>query len=577
MNKKNWEYEKFEELTVLQKLMSSLDVSMPIAKLLVNRGVKSFEDAKLFFRPDLEKLHDPFLMKGMNEAVARIQLALDQNENILIYGDYDVDGTTSVALMFQYLRNFTDKLHYYIPDRYDEGYGLSEKGVDFAIDNGFSLIITLDCGIKAVEKVLHGKNSGIDFIVCDHHTPGEELPDAIILNPKQKDCQYPFKELCGCGVGFKLAQALNDSFALPFSEVEHLLDLVMVAIGADMVSVMGENRILAYHGLRKLNEAPRAGFNVLLELANRKPPLTVTDVVFTIAPRINAAGRIKTGNKAVQLLLSTTIAEAQSIGKEINNYNSERKIIEKEITEEALGFIDINEDYKSHFVTVLFKKDWHKGVVGIVASRLIEKHYKPTIVLTESKGKAVGSVRSIKGFNVYEALQECSQYLIQFGGHKYAAGLTMEIDNIEPFRLAFNEVVKRKLDEKIQVDELEIADEIEFRDIFLTETNGIPKFLRILKQFAPFGPDNMKPVFVSKNVRVFGEITWLKDEHAKMRVCQQDDDLKINAIGFNFIERKKVFDEKLFDMAFHIEENVWRDRSSVQLILKDVKPSDTDV
>ena len=571
MTEKKWEYGGFEELTVLQRLMTDLDMSKPLAKLLINRGVKTFDEAKQFFRPDLDQLHDPFLMKGMQNAVDRIHQAISSEENILIYGDYDVDGTTSVALMYQYLRNFTDKLHYYIPDRYDEGYGLSEKGVDFAIDNNFSLIITLDCGIKAVDKVHKGKSSGVDFIICDHHNPGKDLPDAIILNPKQSDCPYPFKDLCGCGVGFKLAQALNDSYALPFSEVEHLLDLVMVAIGADMVSVMGENRVLAFYGLKKLNQAPRIGFSVLLELAGRKPPLTVTDVVFTIAPRINAAGRIESGNKAVELLLSTSIMEAQTIGKEINDYNTKRKLIEKEITQEALNYIDLNTEYQSHFVTVLYKKDWHKGVIGIVASRVIEHHYKPTVILTEAKGKAVGSVRSIKGFDVYSALQECSQYLIQFGGHKYAAGLTMEIENIEPFRLAFNEVVSTRLKENHQIDEIEIADEIELRDIFLNEKVGIPKFLRILKQFAPFGPDNMKPVFVSKNVRISGELSWLKSAHSKMQLKQDNDDHKISAIGFNFLEKQDILNDKIFDIAFHIEENTWRGASNIQLILVDVK------
>ncbi|MFK8037570.1 MAG: single-stranded-DNA-specific exonuclease RecJ [Crocinitomicaceae bacterium] len=567
---KNWKYENFEDVSTLQSLMTALDISKPIAKLLISRGVKTFDEAKIFFRPNLEDLHNPFLMKGMNEAVERIQMAIDDGENILIYGDYDVDGTTSVALMFQYLRNFTEKLHYYIPDRYEEGYGVSNKGVDFAIDNNFTLIIALDCGIKAVDKVGRAKESNVDFIICDHHMPDEILPEAIILNPKQKDCQYPFKELCGCGVGFKLVQAINDTFALPFSEIEYLLDLVMVAIGADMVSVMGENRILSYHGLRKLNKTPRIGFNVLLELANRQPPLTVTDVVFTLAPRINAAGRIKSGNKAVELLLATTTIEAQSIGKEINDYNLERRQIEKEISKEALHFIEINEAYKSHHVTVLFKKDWHKGVIGIVASRLIEKYYKPTVVLTESNGLAVGSVRSIKGFDVYKALQACSKYLIQFGGHKYAAGLTMKIEDIEDFRMAFNTVVSESFVGNHQIENLEIADDIDFRDIFLSETTGIPKFLRILKQFAPFGPDNMKPIFATKNVRTKGAVKWLKSIHAKTILFQNDDEVYLDAIGFNFEEKKTIFDNKLINIAYHIDENNWQGNCAVQLILKDV-------
>ncbi len=568
---KKWEYTKFEDVSDLQILMSELDIPMPIAKLLISRGVKTYDQAKSFFRPNLESLHNPFLMKGMDSAVERIQEAISNGENILIYGDYDVDGTTAVTLMFQYLRNFTENLHYYIPDRYEEGYGVSEKGVNFAIDNDFSLIIALDCGIKAIEKVSLAKSAGIDFIICDHHTPGDSLPEAIILNPKQNDCNYPFKELCGCGVGFKLTQALNDSFALPFSEIEHLLDLVMVAIGADMVSVMGENRILAYHGLKKLNENPRIGFNVLLELANKKTPLTVTDVVFTLAPRINAAGRIKSGNKAVELLLSTTVLEAQIIGKEINQYNAERRLIEKAITEEALHYIDINEDYKSHFCTVLYKEDWHKGVVGIVASRVIEHHYKPTVILTKSNGLAVGSVRSIAGFNVYNALESCSQYLIQFGGHKFAAGVTMDIDQIENFREAFNREVKKTLNEKIQTEEIEISDEIDFRDIFLNENIGIPKFVRILRQFAPFGPDNMKPIFVTKYTRVKGNLKWLKEVHVKAVLTQNEDEVEV--IGFNFENKTSALNSKLIDIAYHIDVNDWLGQQKVQLVLKDVTPS----
>jgi single-stranded-DNA-specific exonuclease len=577
MNVKRWEYESFEDVSTLQSLMASLDISKPLAKLLINRKIKTFSEAKAFFRPDLELLHDPFLMKDMSQAVERIQEAIDKEENILIYGDYDVDGTTAVALMYQYLRNFTDKLHYYIPDRYNEGYGLSDQGVKFAVDNDFTLVITLDCGIKAIDKVEKGRNKGVDFIICDHHTPDDILPNAIILNPKQKNCHYPFKDLCGCGVGFKLAQAINDTFALPFSEIEHLLDLVMVAIGADMVSVMGENRVFAHHGLRKLNEAPRIGFHVLLELANRKPPLTVTDVVFTIAPRINAAGRIKSGNKAVELLLSTEIQHAQAIGKEINRYNQERKLIEGDITKEALHFMEINEKYKSHCVTVLYKENWHKGVVGIVASRVIEHYYRPTVILTESNGKAVGSVRSVKGFNVYEALKACENFLIQFGGHKYAAGLTMEIDQIENFRLAFNSVVEKRLSESMQTEELEIADEIEFRDIFLNENYGTPKFVRILKQFAPFGPDNMKPIFVTKQVRIRGDIRWLKDVHAKMVLCQESSMIDIDAIAFNAIDKKDILSNTHIDIAYHIEENNWNDQKKIQLVILDIKRTKTAV
>ncbi len=569
---KNWEYTDFENVDTIQQLIESLNVSKPIARLLLNRGIDSFEKAKSFFRPELEDLHDPFLMKGMTEAVDRIQNAIDQNENILIYGDYDVDGTTSVTLMYQYLNNFTQNIHYYIPDRYKEGYGVSNIGIDFAIDNNFSLVIALDCGIKAVEKVGRAKENGVDFIICDHHLPSDVLPDAIILNPKQKDCNYPFKELCGCGVGFKLAHALNDTFALPFSEIEYLLDLVMVAIGADMVSVMGENRIMAFHGLRKLNEMPRIGFAALLELANKRPPLTVTDVVFTIAPRINAAGRIESGNRAVELLLSTTIAEAQDIGKQINNYNLERREIEKEMTDEALNIIREHPTYQSNPTTVVFNSRWHKGVVGIVASRLIETYYKPTVVLTESNTMAVGSVRSVKGFNVYDALCECSDLIEQFGGHKYAAGLTLRPENVDAFRDRFNQVAEKHLSKAQKVPSVDIEENIDFRDIYEGETSGIPKFYRILKQFAPFGPGNMKPVFSTKNVRIDGEPRILKEAHLKLRVFQeQDSEQIIDAIGFNFSDYFGLIGNPSINIAYQIEENNWNNFSRLQLILKDIK------
>ena len=569
---KNWEYSDFEGVGKQQELIDSLNISKTIAKLLLNRGIDTFEKAKNFFRPDISKLHDPFLMKGMDEAVNRIQDAINDNEKILIYGDYDVDGTTSVALMYQYLNNFTQNLDYYIPDRYKEGYGVSYTAIDFVIEHKHTLVIALDCGIKAVDKVKKAKESGIDFIICDHHTPGDILPDAIILNPKQKECNYPFKELCGCGVGFKLAQGLNDTFALPFSEIEYLLDLVMVAIGADMVSVMGENRIMAYHGLKKLNETPRIGFSVLLELAGKSSPLTVTDVVFNIAPRINAAGRIKSGNKAVELLLSNTILEAQVIGKEINNYNIERRAIEKEITEEATKLILSDNNLKNAHTTVVFNDTWHKGVIGIVASRLIEKFYRPTIVLTESGGLAVGSVRSIKDFNVYEALEECEEYLEQFGGHMYAAGLTMRLENMESFAKKFNEVVKNKLNAQKQTEVLNIEETIDFRDIFLEERNTIPKFYRILKQFGPFGPDNMKPIFMTNNVCIKGKPQILKESHLKMKVYQESEEhIIINSIGFNFEDYFHLLDNKRLSLAYHLEENNWNNRTDIQIVLKGMK------
>lgn len=567
-----WQFQQFNQQDELVKLIEDLDISTALAKILLDRGITNFEAAKAFFRPQLDELHDPFLMKGMDDAVNRIQDAIANDEKIMIFGDYDVDGTTAVALMYQYLTNFTQNLTYYIPDRYKEGYGVSDIGIDFAIDNDITLIIALDCGTKAVDKIKRAKNNKVDFIVCDHHTPGESLPDAIILNPKQKECDYPFKELCGCGVGFKLAQAINDTMALPFSEIEYLLDLVMVAIGADIVSVMGENRVMAHYGLKKLNEQPRVGFKELLKLAKKEGRLTVTDVVFTIAPRINAAGRIKTGNKAVELLLTDTVEAAEKIGKEINNYNTERRVLDKEITEQALNQIRNDEWLLNAQSTVVFNKSWHKGVVGIVASRLVETYYRPTIVLTESNGQAVGSARSVKDFNVYNAIEQCSDLITQFGGHFYAAGMTMPVENVPAFKLKFNQVVSDTITKEQQQSKIEITDVIEFRDIYEAERNVIPKFYRVLKQFAPFGPDNMHPVFVSKNVEVSGSARLLKDEHLKLKLVQDHyPDIEIDAIGFGLGEFYNQVQNNTFDIAYTIDENNWRGKSTLQLMIKDIK------
>jgi len=570
-----WQFQQFNQQDALVKLIEDLDISTSLAKILLDRKITNFDDAKAFFRPQLSELHDPFLMKGMEEAVNRIQDAIANEEKIMIFGDYDVDGTTAVALMYQYLSNFTQKLTYYIPDRYKEGYGVSHAGIDFAIDNDITLIIALDCGTKAVEKVSRAKKNNVDFIICDHHTPGAILPDAILLNPKQEECNYPFKELCGCGVGFKLAQAINDTMALPFSEVEYLLDLVMVAIGADIVSVMGENRVMAHYGLKKLNEQPRIGFKELLKLAKKEGKLTVTDVVFTLAPRINAAGRIKTGNKAVELLLTDTVDAAEKIGKEINNYNTERRVLDKDITEQALNQINNDEWLLNAKSTVVFNENWHKGVVGIVASRLIETYYRPTIVLTESNGQAVGSARSVKNFNVYNAIEQCSDLITQFGGHFYAAGLTMPVENVPAFKLKFNEVVSDTITKDQQKSKIEITDTIEFRDIFEAERNVIPKFYRVLKQFAPFGPDNMHPVFVTKNVEISGSARLLKDEHLKLKLMQEEyPDIEIDAIGFGLGHFYNQIQNKTFDVAYTIDENNWRGKSTLQLMIKDIKIKD---
>ncbi|MEO9532310.1 MAG: single-stranded-DNA-specific exonuclease RecJ [Crocinitomicaceae bacterium] len=571
---KRWVIKESPATEQIAKIIEEVGVSRPVATILAQRNIQSFDEAKAFFRPEITDLHDPFLMKGMADAVDRIEQAIARNENILVFGDYDVDGTTAVALMYSFIASTYEQVGYYIPDRYKEGYGVSMEGIEFAIDNSFTLIIALDCGIKAIEKVAYAKENGIDFIICDHHTPGEQVPDAIILNPKQKDCEYPYKELCGCGVGFKLAQAVNQARGGVIEDVYHLLDLVMVAIGADIVSMSGENRILAYYGLHLLNNTPRVGFEALLKLANKTGELSVTDVVFSIAPRINAAGRIDSGNKAVELLLAESLEEVDEISKLINTHNETRKGLDREITKEALQMIEEDEWLLNAKSSVLFNKDWHKGVVGIVASRLTESYYRPTIVLTESNGKAVGSARSVRGFNVYEAINQCSDLLEQFGGHFYAAGLTMDLDNLVPFKMKFNQVVERTITEQQLVPEIEIDCEIDFRDIFEETRSGIPRFYRILKQIAPFGPDNRRPIFVSRAVKDTGSSRILKDEHLKLSLVQNDyPELVLNGIAFRMAEYYPLLAEGYVDIVYSLEENHWNGSSTLQLMIKDIRKS----
>ena len=571
---KRWVIKESPATEQIAKIIEEVGVSRPVATILAQRNIQSFDEAKAFFRPEITDLHDPFLMKGMADAVDRIEQAIARNENILVFGDYDVDGTTAVALMYSFIASTYEQVGYYIPDRYKEGYGVSMEGIEFAIDNCFTLIIALDCGIKAIEKVAYAKENGVDFIICDHHTPGEQVPDAIILNPKQKDCEYPYKELCGCGVGFKLAQAVNQARGGVIEDVYHLLDLVMVAIGADIVSMSGENRILAYYGLHLLNNTPRVGFEALLKLANKTGELSVTDVVFSIAPRINAAGRIDSGNKAVELLLAESLEEVDEISKLINTHNETRKGLDREITKEALQMIEEDEWLLNAKSSVLFNKDWHKGVVGIVASRLTESYYRPTIVLTESNGKAVGSARSVRGFNVYEAINQCSDLLEQFGGHFYAAGLTMDLDNLVPFKMKFNQVVERTITEQQLVPEIEIDCEIDFRDIFEETRSGIPRFYRILKQIAPFGPDNRRPIFVSRAVKDTGSSRILKDEHLKLSLVQNDyPELVLNGIAFGMAEYYPLLAEGYVDIVYSLEENHWNGSSTLQLMIKDIRKS----
>ncbi len=559
-----WNVKPEPEKEKIAQLSSALQIDVPLAKLLCQRNIETFEEAKMFFRPSLDDLYDPFLMKDMDLAVRRIEEAISNDESILIYGDYDVDGTTSVSLLYSYLSILTPKIATYIPDRYDEGYGVSLKGIDFAEDNGFSLVIALDCGIKALNQVAYAKEKNIDFIICDHHKPGEKLPDAsAILNAKRKDCEYPFKELCGCGVGFKLIQALASKKDTPIEELVPYLDLVATAIAADIVPIVDENRVLTYFGLQVINERPRNGIKALLHQV-KKTELTITDVVFIIAPRINAAGRIKHGNAAVELLIESNYEDALSYAQEIESFNVNRRELDTKITEEALYQIRKNKE-EDRFTTVVYDKNWHKGVIGIVASRLTETYYRPTLVFTKSGDKLAASARSVKGFDVYNALQACEEHLIQFGGHKYAAGLTLKPENYEAFKSKFEAVVQTSIDPELLEPEITIDTELEFTEI-------TPKFFRILKQLAPFGPQNMKPVFVSRNVRDngYGKQVGSDKSHLKLSLFQGDNTQTINAIGFGL--GNKIDDiHNGFDVVYTIDENEWNGYKSLQLVLKDLK------
>jgi single-stranded-DNA-specific exonuclease len=548
----------------VSQLSNDLSVDPILASLLVQRNIDTFKKAKEFFRPSLEDLHDPFLLKDMDRAVSRIEKAIIDNENILIYGDYDVDGTTSVSLVSSYLKTITNHIATYIPDRYDEGYGISYQGIDFASDNNFSLIIALDCGIKAIEKVSYAKKKNVDFIICDHHKPGDEIPKAFaVLNPKRIDCAYPYKELCGCGVGFKLVQALASRRGQSIEDIQQYLDLVAAAIAADIVPITGENRILTYYGLEVINSNPRNGIKAIIHQLNKKK-LTITDVVFIIAPRINAAGRIKHGNYAVELLTEMDFEVALDFAASIEKFNLERKELDKKITYEALQQIE-SANEKEKFSTVVYSENWHKGVIGIVASRLIESFYRPTLVFTKSGNKLAASARSVKGFDVYEALNECSEYLEQFGGHKYAAGLTLDPKNYSAFKNKFEEVVKASIDKKLLIPEITIDLELELSEI-------TPKFFRILQQMGPFGPQNMKPVFKTTSVRDngYGKTVGADKSHLKLNIIYGADKKTYNAIGFGLGNKIKSIKGD-FDIAYSLDENEWNGRTSLQLLLKDIK------
>ena len=559
-----WTLKTTPNITSVQQLSKDLSIDNTLSKLLVQRGISTFEEAKKFFRPSLEELHDPFLLKDMNLAVSRIEKAIANNENILIYGDYDVDGTTSVSLVASYLKTITTSISTYIPDRYDEGYGISYQGIDFAADNNFSLIIALDCGIKAIDKVAYATKKKVDFIICDHHKPGPKIPDAVaVLNPKRVDCSYPYDELCGCGVGFKLVQALASKRGQTIEDLTQYLDLVAIAIAADIVPITGENRVLTYFGLQVINSNPRNGIKAIIQEVHKKV-LTITDVVFIIAPRINAAGRIKHGNAAVQLLTEANFEQALEFAKAINQYNTERRVLDAQITKEALLQIEENKE-KEQFTSVVFNETWHKGVIGIVASRLIETYYRPTLVFTKSGNKLAASARSVKGFDVYEALEQCSEFIEQFGGHKYAAGLTLDPEMYTAFKNKFEEVVKNTIDKELLIPEITIDASLELSDIS-------PKFFRILQQMGPFGPQNMKPVFSTTSVRDngYGKTVGADKSHLKLNIIYGADKKTYNAIGFG-LGNKMKFIQNNFDIAYSLDENEWNGRTSLQLLLKDIK------
>ena len=549
----------------VKSLADSLQIDVPIASLLVQRGIENFEDAKSFFRPSLDHLHDPYLMKDMDKAVVRIQQAIANNENILVYGDYDVDGTTSVALMSSYLKTKTPLVATYIPDRYDEGYGVSYQGIDFAEDNDFSLIIALDCGVKAVDKVAYAKQKNIDFIICDHHRPGVVIPNAVaVLDPKQADCNYPYKELCGCGVGFKLIQALAKKDGETIDDLLPYLDLVATAIGADIVPITGENRVLAYHGLKVVNQKSRAGFKAIINQL-KKETLTITDVVFTIAPRINAAGRMKHGQYAVDLLTEVDFDTAVTYAEEIEAFNADRRETDKTITVEALAQIIENKE-EQRLTSVVYQKDWHKGVIGIVASRLIETYYRPTLVFTKSGDKLAASARSVSGFDVYNALEACSEHIEQFGGHMYAAGLTLKEENYEAFKQAFEDEVSKTIDKNLLTPEIKIDTTLELSAID-------DKFWRIIKQFAPFGPGNMTPIFMTEDLidTGYGKCVGEEDKHIRCTVTQSGRE-KFVCIGFNLGNKLNLIkDKKRFKAVYSVDENHWQGNVSLQLKLRDLK------
>ena len=568
-----WNLKKQGDQNEVKHLSAALNVNMVIARLLVQRGIKTYNEAKAFFRPRLSDLHDPFLMKDMDKAVERLERAVNNQEKVIVYGDYDVDGTTSVALMYQFLKQRINHIEYYIPDRYSEGYGISPKSIDYAVDNGFTLVVALDCGIKAVEKIAKAKERGLDFIICDHHNPGKEVPDAAaVLDPKQPGCNYPYKELSGCGVGFKLLQAYSTKNEIDLEEIYDLLDLVSVSIAADIVPITGENRVLAYYGLKKLNSNPGVGLQTIINFAGiNGTEITISDIVFKIGPRLNASGRIEHGKKSVQILVSDDEDKSDLLGEEIDSFNEIRKTLDRDITLDALDMIEKSAELKSMNSTVLYNRDWHKGVVGIVASRVTEQYYRPTIILTESNGLATGSARSVRDFDLYEAIGQCSDLLESYGGHMYAAGLTMKIENIPEFRRRFEEIVTNQITDKQQVQTIDV-------DAKITLSEITPRFFRILKQFAPFGPHNMMPIFVTEDVFDAGtsRLVGKNKEHLKLDLVEPDVNSGIfPGIAFNQSEAYNLITSgSPFDVCYSIHENEYRGKTNLQLYVRDIKKRD---
>jgi single-stranded-DNA-specific exonuclease len=567
---KIWNLKPQGDLNDIKHLSAALNVSMVIANILVQRGVKTFNEAKSFFRPRLSDLHDPFLMKDMEKAVERLERAIQNQEKVLIYGDYDVDGTTSVAMMYTFLMDYLNNIDYYIPDRYAEGYGISPRSIDYAADEKFTLVIVLDCGIKAVEKINIARQKGLDFIICDHHNPGDQIPDAVaVLDPKRPDCNYPYKELSGCGVGFKFLQAYTQKNNISPDKLYDLLDLLVVSIASDIVPITGENRVLAYYGLKKLNTNPGMGLQTIINYAGLAgEEITISDIVFKIGPRLNASGRIEHGKKSVEILVSLDEVNSDVLGGEIDSFNEIRKTLDRDITQEALDMIESNPELKIRNSTVIYNRDWHKGVVGIVASRLTEFYYRPTVVLTESNGLATGSARSVKDFDLYEAIGQCSDLLESYGGHMYAAGLTLKIDHVKEFSRRFEEIVARSLAGQPQVQTIDVDDKIALHEI-------TPRFYRILKQFEPYGPHNNMPVFVTEDVIDSGSsrLVGKNTEHIKLDLVEPDDSSAVYAgIAFNMSEKFPLIKSGMpFDICYSLAINEFRGKTNLQLYIRDIK------